>query len=254
MDSDYVMFPTILATMCIVSAVATSTVLLPLISSRYLHSKTFTLLAGFICFGEFLKSIVCAIRLLNLNDPFICQFQAAVALPCPVSAVFWIIRLTHFLYRLVVIRDRRNMSVSWLDHVICWGFPLIISFSPIWTGWVAFGHGGSWNKHMDAFHGVEMKSSLEVLNLICAWEPTAHTPHWMFGETNSGPYIGYALLLYFCILIILTELIIILYTASRIDPNGITQYVRKYFLYPMAFLLTQVRRRISFLDRLNNLP
>ena len=239
MESKYQYFPQLFACFSVVSCLASATVLVPLFSSRFLSSKTFTLLAGCISFGDFLKSIAYTVRFLALKSDNSCKIQAAIGMTFQLSAIFWMMRLTHFLYRIVVRRDR-NIFVSRIDHCICWGIPLLAAFGPISTGWVALGNGRDWDKYREVYFPPTKKHVFQVLNMACSWQPTSKTPAWMFAE-GMNPFVFYVLTTYICIFVIIIEMIIVIVAASRIATGDVRLTVQKFLSYPAAFMLSQVR-------------
>ena len=57
-----------------------------------------------------------------------CYFQGFVTNIAPVSCVFWTVFLTIMLY--YIVKSSKVIKITVLVHVVCWGFPLLLSVLP----------------------------------------------------------------------------------------------------------------------------
>ena len=216
----------------IVSATATLTVIVPLLCSSYLRRKPFTKIAGFITLSEFLDHFFKVLRLTNLDSVLNCQLQAFFSMSFGLSSVFWMMVMTHFLYRIIV-RNHRNIFISWIHHAFCWGIPIALAVLPLFFD-LTFGV--AW---YDKSKGDNSKYN-EVLTLMCTYGPTHDTSRWMIERSHLATFFVYALWAYLCVFTMIFEVIMCYVVILRLLGGDIRLDVTRHLLYPSGVIFSKV--------------
>lgn len=224
----------------IISAVASLTVLIPWAYSSLLRNRMFKMMkiTPYIAICNLFSATVYSLRFLNMENKLICKTQAFIATVFNLGSIFWATNLTHFLYRIIVL-NHRKIDVEWYHHGICWGFPFLLAVFPLFFDIQL----GQWPvpSHMEG----DALQSMRILTLACQFEPTPTSPAYIYMFGSLFAFIGYAMWIYICLFIMIFEFVVIIFTASRLSRGDIRLEVRKFTLYPISLVFSEVNKIIS---------
>lgn len=218
----------IMTSFSILSMLACSTVILPLLSTLELRQGTFARLALFISVSDFFNDLGLAARSLDINNSTTCTFQAFISTFCALASMFWIVLLTHFVFRLVVL-NHRNVRIVIMHQCVCWGVPLFLTLIPLVN--VTYG----------VWPGSATAKGTSFLSVQCLFQPLPSSPSWVFHPINNiWAYISLIVWVYLLLVIMIIEILIVLIKSSQLDNIDTRLQIRKFVMYPIALIITQV--------------
>lgn len=117
---------------CFFSIISTILIILLYFFSLDLQKTTFHRIIFYISICD-LFSVIGFILGFPKEDSILCWLQALLTNIFPVSSVFWITIISYMLYINVFRRENSNELLSWKVYLVCWIFPILISFLPLTT-------------------------------------------------------------------------------------------------------------------------
>lgn len=222
----------IMTTFSMISFAGCCTVTIPFLVSKTFRANIVTEMAVYASMSDLIVFLVYMLRFYNLDDAYFCKIQAFGEGVFSLSSIFWTTQLMHLVYRVVVKRqNQRRITITWDQHVLCWGLPLLLQVIPL--AWVTHGY---WP--LDVIESDETSvKAMAILQIPCSFEPTVHTD---LSLGNIYVFIFHILWIQISLIVMVVELCIVYWTASQLRRGDLRLGSWKFALYPATLICVQV--------------